>query len=69
MSYFNFDGALFQLLYGLGLDLSSIENIEEMTPQDLFFIALIFAGCLLLVCLVLRGLFYCLRELTGSCLR
>lgn len=69
MEYFNFEGALFQLLCSLGLDLSVIENVAELTPQDLFFIALGFVACLLLVFLVLRGLFYCMRELTGSCLR
>ena len=69
MDYFNFSGALFNLLYQFGIDLSAIENTAELTHQDCFLIALAMIFSLVFVLLILRGLFYAFRELTGSVLR
>ena len=69
MDYFNFSGALFNLLYQFGIDLSAIKNTVELTQQDCFLIALAMGFVLVFILLILRGLFYALRELTGSVLR
>lgn len=69
MDYFNFAGALFNLLYQFGIDLSAIKNTAELTHQDCFLIALAMIFALVFILLILRGLFYALRELTGSVLR
>ena len=69
MDYFNFSGALFNLLYQFGIDLSAIKNTVELTQQDCFLIALAMVFVLVFILLILRGLFYALRELTGSVLR
>lgn len=69
MEYFNLDGALFNLLYQFGIDLSVIENTADLTYQDCFLIAVAMLFCLFFILLIIRGLFYALRELFGSCLR
>lgn len=69
MEYFNFDGALFSLLSYFGINLPAIENVSDLTYQDCFLLAFAMLFCLVFILLIIRGLFYCLRELTGSCLR
>lgn len=69
MDYFNFSGALFSLLYEFGIDLSAIEDVAELTHQDCFLIALAMIFALVFILLIIRGLFYALRQLTGSVLR
>jgi len=65
---FNFDGAVFKLLYDFGIDFSNVD-ISSLSAGECFMIALIFLFVLVFVLLIIRGLFYCLRELAGSCLK
>lgn len=69
MKYFNLEGALFSLLYQFGIDLSAIENTSELSYQDCFLISVAMIFCLVFILLIIRGLFYALREMFGSCLR
>jgi len=65
---FNFDGAVFQLLYQFGIDFSQIDT-SKLTAGDCFILAMVYIVAVVFVVVILRGLFYCLRELTGSCLK
>lgn len=68
MKILNLDGPLFRLLADFGLDFTNFDS-STATVADCFIIAICMLFCLVFILLIIRGLFYALRELTGSCLR
>lgn len=65
---FNFDSPLFQLLFDLGIDLSSID-ISSLSENELFVLGIVIMIVVFVLALIVRSLFYCISSIFRSCLR
>lgn len=67
MKIINLNSPLFQLLADFGIDFSKFDTATA-TVGDYFLISLFVLVVLVFLLLVIRGLFYALREIFGGCL-
>ena len=65
---FDFKAPFFRLLLSYGIDISKVD-FSTITDGELLVLSLMVVFAFFFVALCIRGIFYCIREICGSCIK